>query len=45
MNRQPSSDSDPDDHNINKTPPRKVRRLCTYNKNWEEKNTWLIKYD
>lgn len=50
MNRQPTSDSDsdksdPDDCDTNKTPPKKVRRLCTYNKNWEEQNTWLRKND
>lgn len=50
MNRQPTSDSDsnqldPDHCDINKTPPKKVCRLCTYNKNWEEQNTWLRKND
>jgi len=47
MNRQPSSESDStsDLQDTNKTPPKKCRRLCTYNKNWEEKNTWLKKND
>lgn len=45
--RQHSSESDstPDLQDTNKTPPKKCRRLCTYNKNWEEKNTWLKKND
>lgn len=47
MNRQHSSESDstPDLQDTNKTPPKKCRRLCSYNKNWEEKNTWLKKND
>lgn len=37
------SDSDPNSRDINKTPPKKIRRLCPYNEKWEEKNSWLRK--